>query len=249
MGSEKKISKRQAMREKRQRQAQLQRVGMISIIVVVALLVVFILIYPSLRPKSKVGERPMVNDNAMGDPNAPIKIEEFSDFQCPYCARFYEETEWQIANSYVADGTVYFVYRSFGNFISRNSGGRESQAAAEAAYCAGDQGKFWEYHDILFANQTGENAGAYADRRLQAFAEALSLDMDTFNSCFNSGKYADRVNQDGVDGQAAGVTGTPAFLITYTVNGEEKSRFIAGAYPFSEFQTQIEGALAEMGLD
>ena len=249
MSPEKKLSKRQVMREKRQRQAQIQRLGMIGIIVAGALLIAFALIYPNLKPVGDIaapdpGEHPMANDNAMGDPNAPIKIEEFSDFQCPYCARFHEETEWQIANSYVADGTVYMVYRSFGDFI-----GPESKAAAEAAYCAGDQDKFWEYHNILFANQTGENVGAYSDRRLQAFAEALSLDMDTFNSCVSSGKYSDRVNQDKVDGTAAGVTGTPAFVITYTVNGEQKQRFIAGAYPFSEFQTQIEGALAEMGLE
>ena len=247
MRQEKKMSKRQAMRAKRERQARLQRLGVIGIIVVGALLVAGALIYPNLKPVGEIvtrdpGEHPMADDNAMGDPNAPIKIEEFSDFQCPYCARFHDETEWQIANSYVADGTVYFIYRSYGNFI-----GPESKAAAEAAYCAGDQGKFWEYHDILFANQTGENVGAFSDKRLSAFAEALSLDMDAFNSCYNGDKYADRVDQDKVDGTAAGVTGTPAFLLTYTVNGEEKRRFIAGAYPFSEFQTQIEEALVEMG--
>ena len=249
MSPEQKLSKRQAMREKRQRQARLQRLGMIGIIVVGALLVAVALIYPNMRPVGEVAsadsvERPMVNDNAMGDPDAPIRIEEFSDYQCPFCARFYEETEWQIADTYVADGTVYFVYRSFGNFI-----GPESKAAAEAAYCAGDQGKYWEYHDILFANQTGENVGAYANRRLQAFAEALSLDMDAFNSCLNSGKHSGRADQDRIDGTAAGVTGTPAFVITYTVDGEQRTRFISGAYPFSEFQTQIEGALAEIGQD
>jgi len=248
MSPEKVMSKRQAMRAKRERQARVQQLGIIGIIVVGALLVAAALIYPSLRPVGEVAaasshERPMVNDNAMGDPNAPIKVEEFSDYQCPYCARFFEETEGQITATYVATGKVYFVYRSFGNFI-----GPESKAAAEAAYCAGDQNKYWDYHDILFANQTGENAGGYSDRRLQAFAESLSLDMDAFNSCFKSGNYADRVEQDYQDGAAAGVTGTPAFLITYTVNGEEKQRFVAGAYPFSEFQTQFDEALAEMGI-
>jgi len=247
MSPEKKMSKRQMMRAKRERQARMQRFGVIGVIVVGALLVAFALIYPNLTvgdiAAPDPGEHPMADGNAMGDPNAPIKIEEFSDFQCPYCARFHEETEWQLANSYVADGTVYMVYRSFGDFI-----GQESKAAAEAAYCAGDQDKFWDYHNILFANQTGENVGAFTDRRLQAFAEAISLDMDAFNSCFSSGKYSDRVNQDSVDGTAAGVTGTPAFVISYTVNGEEKTRFIAGAYPFSEFQTQIEEALVEMGM-
>ena len=249
MSPDKKISKRQIMRAKRERQARMQRLGMIGIIVVGALLVAVALIYPNLKPIGEIStvdstNRPMVNDNAMGDPNAPIMIEEFSDFQCPYCERFYQETEHQIADTYVADGTVYFVYRSFGSFI-----GAESKAAAEAAYCAGDQGKFWEYHDTLFANQTGENVGDFTNRRLQAFAEALSLDMNAFNNCLNSGKYSDRVNQDQVDGTAAGVTGTPAFVLTYTVNGEKKTRFISGAQPFSEFQTQIEGALAEMGLN
>jgi len=248
MSPEKVMSKRQAMRAKRERQARMQQLGIIGIIVVGALLVAAALIYPSLRPVGEVAaansnERPMVSDNAMGDPNAPIKVEEFSDYQCPFCARFSEESEGQIVDAYVATGKVYFVYRSFGNFI-----GPESKSAAEAAYCAGDQNKYWEYHDILFANQTGENVGAYSDRRLQAFAESLSLDMDAFDSCFKSSKFADRVEQDYQDGAAAGVTGTPAFLITYTVNGEEKQRFIAGAYPFSEFQTQFDEALAEMGI-
>ena len=250
MSPEQKMSKRQMMREKRQRQARMQRMGMIGIIVVGALLVAAALIYPNLKPVGQIatpaavsGERPMVDDNAMGDPNAPIKIEEFSDFQCPYCARFHEETEPQLASTYIADGTVYFVYRSFGNFI-----GPESQAAAEAAYCAGDQNKYWEYHDILFANQTGENVGAFTNRRLQAFAEALSLDMGAFDDCLSSSKYSDRVGQDRVDGTAAGVTATPSFVLTYTVNGEEKTRVIPGALPFSEFQTQVEGALVEMGL-
>jgi protein-disulfide isomerase len=248
MSPEKKMSKKQIIRAKRQRQARMQRLGVIGIIVVGALLVAAALIYPNLKPVGEVAaanshDRPMVSDNTMGDPSAPIKIEEFSDYQCPYCARFYEETESQVVDTYVATGKVYFVYRSFGKFI-----GPESKVAAEAAYCAGDQNKYWEYHDILFANQTGENVGAFTDRRLQAFAKELSLDMDAFNSCLDSGKFVDRVEQDYQDGTAAGVTGTPAFLITYTVDGEEKQRLIAGAYPFNEFQTQIDEALAEMGL-
>ncbi len=107
----------------------------------------------------------------------------------------------------------------------------------------------WEYHDILFANQTGENVGAFADRRLQAFAETLSLNMDEFNTCYSSGKYADRVAQDKADGTAAGVTGTPAFLITYTVNGQQTQSLIAGAYPFSEFQTRIDASIGRDGLE
>ena len=222
-------------------------VGILCIVIVSGLLFATALIYPNVKPVGEVvtaeaNGRPMVGDNTMGNPNAPIKVEQFSDYQCPYCARYFEETEGRIVDAYVATGKVYYVYRSFGNFI-----GPESQAAAEAAYCAGNQNKYWEYHDILFANQTGENVGDYADRRLQAFAEELSLDMEAFNSCFTSGKYADRVEQDYLDGSSAGVTGTPGFLITYTVDGEERQRLIAGAYPFSKFQTQFDEALAEMG--
>ena len=111
MRQEKKMSKRQAMRAKRQHQAQTQRLGVMGVIVVGALLVAAALIYPNLKPVGEVAaasfsERPMVNDNAMGDPNAPIRIEEFSDYQCPYCARFYEETEGQIVDTYVATGKV-----------------------------------------------------------------------------------------------------------------------------------------------
>ena len=245
MSPEKKMSKRQMMREKRQRQARMQRLGMIGIMVVGAFLVTAALVYPNLKPLGEIApaeseERPMVDGNAMGDPNAPIRIEEYGDYQCSHCGTFAIETEPLLVQTYVATGKVYLVYRSFGNFL-----GPESQMAAEAAYCAGDQNKYWEYHDILFANRT---SGAYTDRRLVAFAEAIGLDMDAFESCYDSGKHADRTLQDYADGQAAGVTGTPAFVITYTVDGQDKQRFLAGAYPFSEFQKEIEGALAEMGL-
>jgi protein-disulfide isomerase len=259
MSSEKPMSKRQAMRAKRERQARIQQLSILGIVVVGALLLAFALIYPNVKPIGKVAaassrDRPMVNDNAMGDPNAPIKVEEFSDFQCPYCQKFYLETENQIVENYVKTGKVYFIYRSMGNFLSDNisrSGGpsdTESIDAISAAYCAGDQGKFWEYHDILFANQTGEGVGDFAPRKLTAYAQELNLDMNAFQSCFDSGKYEEQAKQDESDGTAAGVTGTPGFYLTYTVNGETRHKLIAGAYPFSEFQTQFDAALAEMGI-
>lgn len=247
--SEEKMSKRQMMREKRRKIQARNRWLTIGLVVAGAILIAFALIYPNLKPVGDMAAatpspRPMADDNSMGDPNAPIKIEEFSDYQCPYCRKFSVETEPQLVETYIATGKVHFTYRSFGKFI-----GPESQAAAEAAYCAGEQNKYWEYHDTLFANQTGENVGNYTDRRLIAFAETLGLDIDTFRSCFESGKYAKRVNQDFVDGSAAGVQATPSFVLTYEVNGEKKQTIISGAYPFSEFQTQIEAALAEMGRE
>ena len=195
------------------------------------------------------GTHPNPNDNGMGDPNAPIKIDEFSDFQCPYCERFHQETEPLLQQYYIATGKVYFVYHSMGNWVSQNIGGTrtESQDAAAAAYCAGEQNKFWDMHAQLFGNVLGEDAGSFTDKRLAAIAEAAGLNMDDFNSCYNSGKYIDRTQQDMQDGTAAGVTGTPGFLVSWTVDGETKTKLIEGAQPFSTFQTELEAILAELG--
>jgi protein-disulfide isomerase len=149
----------------------------------------------------------------------------------------------------VDTGKVQFVYRSMGNFVSQNIGGgrTESQDAALASYCAADQGKFWEMQDALYANVLGEDIGSFTDRRLQAIAKKVGLDMTEFNSCYNSNKFADQVQQDLTDGTAAGITGTPGFLITYTANGETKTKTLSGAQPFSTFQQELEAILVEIG--
>ena len=250
-------SKRQEMREKRRRQQRNQRIMVIGLVAVGVLLIAAAVILPQLKPIGTVATvesfaRPNPDGNGTGDPNAPILIEVFSDFQCPYCARYSETTEQQLIDAFVTPGTVYYRYRSMGNFLSDNiakSGGAsdtESQDAAAAAYCAGDQNKFWEYHDTLFANQTGEGVGDFTPRKLTAYAEAVGLDMNAFQSCFDSGKYRDRVKQDGIDGAAAGVTGTPSFQLTWTVNGQAKHKLVVGAQTIDVFQQEIEAALAEI---
>jgi protein-disulfide isomerase len=245
MPNEQGMSKRQLLREKIQRDERRKRLVVIGIVILGALLVAWVLI-SSLKPPKVADfvtfDRPNADSNSAGDPTAPITITEYSDYQCPYCKRFSDETEKQLVDAYVASGKVRFVYRSFGLFI-----GPESQASAEATYCAGDQGKFWQFHDILFANHTGENVGDYTTKKLQAFAKTLGLDMNAFNSCLSSGKYAERVTQDGIDGQAAGIKATPSFVLTYIVNGQVKTKLIEGAQPLSVFQTEIEAALKEMG--
>jgi protein-disulfide isomerase len=247
MNTPKEMSKRQARREQMRREAMRGRLIGIGLMTLGALAVAFLIIWPNVKSIGEIAaaepiSRPDVDFNAVGDPNAPIRIDEYSDFQCPYCARFVSDTEPALVETYVTDGTVYFVYHSFGDFI-----GPESTAAAEAAYCAGDQGKFWEMHDTIFANWNGENAGAFSDRRLLAFAETLGLDMDTFRTCFNNESYAELITQDGRDGLAAGIKATPSFVLTYTVNGEVKTKLIEGAQPFEIFQQEIQAALAEMG--
>lgn len=170
-------------------------------------------------------------DNAIGNPNAPVRIVEYGDFQCPYCAAFWRETEKLLIRNYVASGTVYFVYRSYGNFI-----GPESGRAAEAAYCAGEQDRFWEYHDMLFTNQGAENSGAFADERLVAFARGAALDVEKFSNCLQSNKFKDRVTQDQNDAEKAKIHATPTFVI----NG---GQVIEGAQPYNVFVQIIEAIL------
>jgi predicted DsbA family dithiol-disulfide isomerase len=102
-------------------------------------------------------------------------------------------------------------------------------------------------HAHLFANALGEDVGSFTDRRLKSIAETTGLDMAAFNSCYDSGKYLDRVQQDFEDGQAANITGTPGFLVTYTVDGETKTKLIEGAQPFTTFQQELETVLNEIG--
>jgi protein-disulfide isomerase len=258
MSAERK-SKRQERRQKMAQQEKRGRLITLGLIVLGAVLVVFAVIWPQIRPIAAVvsvdpGTHYKADDNAVGDPNAPIKIEEFADFQCPYCEQFHTGTEPLLRQYYIDTGKVQFVFRSMGNFVSDNiarakgtPATTESRDAALAAYCAGDQDKFWEMHTHLFANVIGEDAGSFGDRRLKAIAEAVGLDMAAFNSCYDSGKYLDRVQQDFEDGQAANLTGTPGFLVTYTVNGETKTKLIEGAQPFSTFQTELEAVLNEIG--
>jgi protein-disulfide isomerase len=246
------MSKRQEMREKRTRQQRNNRIIAISLISLGALALAFLLIYPSIKPVGEVvtaepKPRPQATMNSMGDPNAPVTIVEYSDFQCPYCRNFWETTESQIIENYIKTGKVYFTYRSMGNFMSDNINkslntiNTESKDAAHAAYCAGDENKYWEYHDMLFTNWNGENQGAFARKRLDAYADALALDTAAFKACMDSNKYMDLVKQDGLDGLQAGVNGTPAFVI----NG----KLVEGAQPFSVFQQEIEAALAAAGAN
>lgn len=173
---------------------------------------------------------PDANANTMGDPNAPVKIIEYADFQCPYCLRYWQDTEPLIIQNYIVTGKVYYEYHSVGAFI-----GPESAAAAQAAYCAGDQGKFWEYHDILFANWTGENVGDFTTDKLDQYAAAVGLNQTQFDVCIRNGNHADQVQQDVIDAQTNGIQSTPSFLI----NG----KLLEGAQPYGAFQKAIDAAL------
>lgn len=164
-----------------------------------------------------------------GDPKAKVTIIEFADFQCPFCDRFHQEVEKSLDQNYIASGKVRFVYHDIAIL------GQESQWAAEAARCAGDQGKFWQYHDYLYDNQRGENQGAFSKENLKKFALALGLDRQQFNTCLDSAKHKNEVAQNLQDAQAIGVSRTP----TSFVNG----RLVLGAQPLDVFKNIIEEEL------
>ncbi len=167
--------------------------------------------------------------NRLGDKNAKVTLIEFADFQCPYCERWFQQVESQIVQQYVQTGKLTFVYKHSA-FL-----GQESSWSAQAAECAADQGKFWEYHDELFKQQNGENQGAFTKDKLIGFAQTLELDMSTFTSCLNNDETLARVQADTQEGQQASVNGTPTFFI----NGQR----IVGAQPYSTFQAAIDKAL------
>src|SRR5258708_6431419 len=250
------LSKRQEFRERRRRSEQRNRFFGIGLIVVAALAVAFSLIYPQTKPIAAIQPatpltRPNVVRNTTGSANAPVKLEEFSDFQCPYCKQFWQNTESQILDAYVKTGKVAFTDRSAGNWVSNNigQGSFESQDAAMAAYCAADQNKFWEMHDALVTNAIREDAGSFTSRRLKLIAQSVGLDMNAFNSCTSSQKYLNQVNQDYQDALSAKITGTPFFVISYTPKGQTQAvtTTVDGAQPFSVFQQAFDTALAAAG--
>ncbi|MCH7810373.1 MAG: DsbA family protein [Chloroflexi bacterium] len=168
-----------------------------------------------------------------GDPDAPVELVMWGDFQCPFCKRFEVETLPRIRSEYVDTGKVKLVWRNFEHY------GRESEDAAVAAYCAGEQGQFWEYHDTLYRVQGGINSGAFSPPRLIQLAQEHQLDIASFEACQSQFKYDAVLSADYNRGISQGVTGTPGFF----VNDE----YISGAQPFEVFASVIDNELIAAG--
>jgi protein-disulfide isomerase len=150
---------------------------------------------------------PSSDGRELGDMNAPVTVEVFSDFQCPSCRKFATSVEPTIIMQYVASNQVHLIYRHF-PFL-----GGESMQAARASMCAAEQDRFWEYHDVLFANWNGENKGAYKNDKLLAFASAINLDMDAFATCVNENRYQSIIDQDYALGKKIGVRAVPSVYV------------------------------------
>lgn len=234
------MSKREEIRTKKRKERQRSLLTAAIIIGGIAVIVTAVIIY---RNQSLVNSivmpeffnYPDPDGLAMGDPDAPIHIVEFSDFQCSACQFFHDNTLEQLIEEYIATGDVYYEYRHF-PIIDSRSAAKESQAAALASMCAAEQGQFWQYHDILFANRIGENVGAFTVVRLEAFGDQLGLDTGAFNACLQDETYREQLGQDMQAGIEAGINSTPSFLI----NGE----LARGALPFENFVAIIESLKA-----
>ncbi len=219
------ISKRDAIKAQRTKRKRQQRIRTLLVVggVIIVIIAVIILLtnYSIFLPKGNIVAitpmpRPMENGKGLGNPNAKIKILVFEDFQCPICKDYSTSVEPQLnASTYISSGQVYYVFMQW-PFIDNSSLTKESHQAANASMCALEQGHFWDYHDILFANQGAENQGSFNDARLKAFAQSLGLNVSQFNSCFSADKYSNEINSDYQQGISMGVTGTPSVFVNGT---------------------------------
>ena len=166
----------------------------------------------------------------IGDPSAPITILEWGDYQCTYCYRFHESSLNTILDEYINSGKVNLVFKDF------PLNGPDSVLAAEAAYCADDQGKYWEYHDELYTNWGGERTGWITLDSLNKFASTVHLEIDEFDSCLNEHKYRQKVLELEKFGKEIGIDATPSFFIF----NDEKIIKIRGNQPVDVFRKAID---------
>ena len=172
---------------------------------------------------------------ALGSESAPITIVEFGDYQCEACYAWFHNTRDTLIDNYVETGKAKLI------FVDLPFLGRDSPTAAQASYCAEDQGQYWEYHTMLYTFQDGHPDSGWADRdRLNAFASSLDMNMDEFNECMNSSKYKNRVKANYDEAVRNGVQSTPTFIL---ISEDGKTERFAGAQPYSVFAATIESML------
>ena len=199
-----------------------------------------------MHDKTKYFERiasqtasPLVNlENGsppLGSESAPVTIVEFGDYQCEACYHWFHNTRSTLIDNYIETGKAKLV------FVDLPFLGRDSPKAAHASYCADDQGKYWEYHTILYTFQDGPPDSGWADRdRLNSFAFSLDMNMDEFNECMDSSKYKQRVKANYNDAVKNDANSTPTFII---ISQDGKKEKFAGAQPYSVFAATIESML------
>jgi protein-disulfide isomerase len=219
-------------RRQQQRQKQLRAVGMMLIGIVILAVAVLGFSYAG-RSATKLLDPPIIDHpsadmNAMGDPDAPVVVENYSSFRCSHCANFFVQSEQLFIENYVETGLVYYVYKPY-----HLDADRIETQASHAAMCAGEQGAFWDFHDMFFANfRTPYTAADFVD-----IAEYFELDVDAFEECYESEKYYDQIFQDTEKAIIElGISGTPYFV----VNGEVA---LMGNEGYQALSAAVEAAL------
>lgn len=236
-------SKRQLRREELRRKERQQRITIVSVAGVIILLVLSALIVPNLIGddaavgnfnRIQPGNYPTANRTALGDPNAPVKIEVFEDFQCSACETYTKNYEPLVITNLVDTGQAYYVFYQY-PFLDDRSTSKDSDQAAVASMCAADQNRFWDYKNLLYANRQ-EIPGIFSEARLTAYAESLDLDMEAFRACYRSNRFQGEIDEHLALGKEMGVTGTPSVF----VNGVDVS---PGKVPtFDQIQAAVQAA-------
>ncbi|MBK8901494.1 MAG: thioredoxin domain-containing protein [Anaerolineaceae bacterium] len=187
------------------------------------------------QPPSGPVDIPIENAYAIGNPNAPVTIVEYTDFQCPFCSRHFEQTFSQLKEDYIDAGVVYYVFKDF----PLTQIHPQAVAAANAARCAGEQDAYLAMHDVLFANQSEWSGRSDADTLFNQYAAEMALDETAFATCLTEGRYEEQIYADLNEGSSFGVSGTPAFFL----NGY----FLSGAQPYNTFVDAVAFLLEEQG--
>lgn len=196
-------SQREQLREKRLERQKRQLRTVLIILGALLLLIVGLFFLPRLL----VSKETLTNQVgfSIGDPNAPVSVEEFSDFQCSHCKTFSQTLEPEFIENYVDTGKVYLTFKNFPIF------GEASENAAEATYCAADQNAMWQYKKALFSFSSFQDA--FSDNNLVSYAESLELDSEEFQNCLESDKFVSAIQADMANGKNLGIQGTPSFSV------------------------------------
>ena len=205
----------------------------LAIPTIIAIIFAYYLLVPNeIKSDEKITAQSLILNGSpiMGNPSAPITIVEWGDYQCTFCHKFHQSSKDALIEEYVNTGRINFVFRDF------PLNGPDSVLAAQASYCANDQGKYWEYHDEIYKNWAGERTGWVTRQSLDQFADAVELDLTQFNKCLDDKKYQQRVLENEKFGVKIGIKATPSFLIF----NNEKITKIEGNQPFSVFRQVID---------
>ncbi len=192
------------------------------------------------RSTKPVNVKVSIKDSPVfGEEDAPVTIVEFTDYQCPYCKQFHNGAYKQIKTNYVDTGKVRYINRDLPLAFHR-----QAKPAAHAARCAGEQGKFWELRHLLVVNGNRLTPSAITEH-----ARSLSLDMEPFQTCMDSGRYHKAIDRDAADARAIGVTGTPSFVVGASGGDIIHGRRLEGAKSYGTFEREIKVLLAVLEME